>query len=163
MEETTLVPLVEATASQDNIPPAPGAEAAKLLREIRDHSREQTRIAKAQMRLTGACAIMLAVTMAAVLIFVFTLIPRINETLEMANSVFAELQVVTGQLQEADLGNILKNVDDLVLQSQESMAKALKDVESALRTIEGIDIPKLNSAIDGLYRVVHPFESLFGK
>ncbi|MEA5010932.1 MAG: hypothetical protein VB100_04330 [Angelakisella sp.] len=162
MEDLTLVPVEEHNKSYEE-PIETQEDATSLLREIRDSEQAQAKAANMQLRLTCINTVLLTVIAVAVLIFVFTLIPRITDTLNTANEVLAELETVTQDLVEADLADILKNVDDLVLQSQESMAEALVGVEGALDNIAAIDIPKLNSAIDGLYKVVNPFEALFGK
>lgn len=155
-EQTALEPL----QAQQIPDPADGAA---LLREIRDNTAAQAAAAKRQLFMARVNTLLLAVMTAAVLCFVGVLIPRISATLDNANLVLANLQTVTQELNDADIAGILSNVNALVTQGEASLTQALGDVDEALRVIQELDIATLNEAIDGLYRVVHPLSSLFGK
>ena len=72
------------------------------------------------------------------------------------NSVMSNLEVVTDDLAKTDLTDMLNNVNDLVVQSEDS-------ISDAMVKIDAIDIDALNGAIEDLGKIVAPLAKLFGK
>ena len=151
---------------------APGelAAMAELLERLCAESARQSEYAKKQLRLTrlfaGACAFVLAV----VLCVCLPLIPRVgamlasvDNVMAQAQTVAANLETVSTQLAATDLSGMLENVDALVLQSQNGITKALKDMEEALKVIESFDIDTLNSSIQDLHNIINPLARLLGR
>ncbi len=152
------------TALEQVLPSSDASEDTQaLLREIRDNTAAHASAARRQLLLSRINTLLLTVMTVAVLVFVGVLMPRISVTLNNANRVLADMETVTKELTEADLAGILRNVNQLVLQGEESLAQALTDVQEALEMIQQLDIATLNEAIQGLYDVVHPLSSLFGR
>ena len=103
-----------------------------------------------------------------VLIAAISLVPRFlslvetTETLaSRANTVLADLETVTSDLAEADLEEMVGNVNGLVDQSREGVAVAKKGVELAVDKINAIDIDTLNQAIKDFSDVVEPLAKFF--
>ena len=72
------------------------------------------------------------------------------------NDVMVNLDGITQNLAQTDLNSMLENVNDLVVQSEESMA-------DAMTKIDAIDVDALNDAIVDLGKIVAPLAKLFGK
>ena len=79
-----------------------------------------------------------------------TVIPRVKNAFQEIQVVTENLNEVSNQLAEADLNQLVKNVDRMAVTSE-------KGVQEALEKIQAIDIDELNQAIKGLSDVVSPF------
>ena len=129
---------------------------------------KQERLAKLQCILTGvtaACCL-------GVFLLVCTLMPRVYGLAGQAQTVLADLESVTGQLNEqmdtilinldevtkelaqADLAGMVENVDTLATTSQSA-------VEHATEKLDTIDLETLNKAIEDLADVVEPLAKFF--
>ena len=69
-------------------------------------------------------------------------------------TVLTNLEVVTEQLAGMDLGEMVRNVDDLVVTSQVG-------VEETMAKLNSIDFDELNRAIGNLSDVVEPMAKFF--
>lgn len=123
-----------------------------LLAELQD----QKKYVKRQTRLLQVCTLILIVLIAGFAFAAGYLVPRLTGILEQTEQIVSELDTVAGELEDADISGMLQNVNDLVVDSQDTM-------EEALNKIQAIDIDTLNEAIDGLNKVVSPLAKLFGK
>ena len=140
------------------------------LRELTEENRKQQAMLQQQYRTTRLLAILLIVLVAMVGLTMVTFLPKITATLEGFDRILTELNVVventktiTQELTAADiegtiqsLGGTLDAVGSLVEDSSDSLT-------SAIKKLEALDIETLNSAIQGLYKVVNPLASLFGR
>ncbi|WP_066454083.1 hypothetical protein [Anaerotruncus rubiinfantis] len=148
----------------------PGQDAfIPLLRQMQEESARQTACLKKQLFMARLCAVFTGAALLVVIVLFSLLVPRLtglvgaaNDVVGQAGVVLADLQNVSAELSEADIGGVLKNVDGLVLQSRDGIVKALDDVEKALSVIEGVDIATLNKAIKDLHDVVSPLSRMFG-
>ena len=148
----------------------PGQDAfIPLLRQMQEESARQTACLKKQLFMARLCAVFTGAALLVVIVLFSLLVPRLtglvgaaNDVVGQAGGVLADLENVSAELSEADIGGVLKNVDGLVLQSRDGIVKALDDVEKALSVIEGVDIATLNKAIKDLHDVVSPLSRMFG-
>ena len=148
----------------------PGQDAfIPLLRQMQEESARQTACLKKQLFMARLCAVFTGAALLVVIVLFSLLVPRLtglvgaaNDVVGQAGVVLADLQNVSAELSEADIGGVLNNVDGLVLQSRDGIVKALDDVEKALSVIEGVDIATLNKAIKDLHDVVSPLSRMFG-
>ena len=132
--------------------------------ELERCAKQQLKLAKLQCLFSAAAAVCCAM----VLIAAISLVPRflsLVETTEMlasrANVVLADLEMVTSGLAEADLEEMVGNVNGLVDQSREGVAVAKEGVELAVEKINAIDIATLNQAIKDFSDVVEPLAKFF--
>lgn len=131
----------------------------ETLRRLEETERERSRYVRMQFYLsavTAACsAMVLAILMAAYV----TVVPDVQKTSEEIRTAAESLNRISSQLSEAELDQMVRNVDRMALTSEES-------VREALEKIQAIDIDELNRAIQGLSDVVQPFAdfmNLFGR
>lgn len=147
------------------ITPAPHTEETpfsmeKTLRRLEEQSALQTELAQKRLFWGRLGCVFLGVTMAVVFFTAVTLSPRIEATLDNADLVMEHLTQLSQQLQEADLPDILENLNKTLTQSRASLG----DVSEAVRSISAIDFAGLNDAILDLQRVLrNPIGSLFGR
>ena len=85
-----------------------------------------------------------------------TLIPKANTTFQNLNLIMEDLDTITSDLAEADLGGMISDIDHLVSSSEDS-------VQNALNQLNSIDIDTLNQAINHLNDTVTPFANFFNK
>ncbi len=145
-------------------------ELLSAIRELTEQNRRQQTLLEKQCRTTRILCLLLVCLTIIVGIAVFTLLPRVNATLEGFDTTLKELnvvventQVITDELKAADiegtissLATTLDSVGELVDDSADSLTATLKKLEE-------LDIATLNKAIQDLYKVVKPLASLFGR
>ena len=131
----------------------------ELLTKLEKTNRQQVRYA----RLQCFFAILAAVCCCAMLLAVLSVVPQIQQIAgqiqnlgTQAETVLGNLNAVTGELAQVDLGSMVSNVDSLVTESQEG-------VKQALDKINELDIRSLNQAIADLSAVVKPLADFFGR
>ncbi|MEG0018228.1 MAG: hypothetical protein RR724_05785 [Hydrogenoanaerobacterium sp.] len=150
---TIAEPVAEATAEQNS---------DTLLQMIAENSEKQVGYAKTQLMLTKLCTAFLAVLLAVSMVLSALFVPRINKVLTQADAVLTNAKAVSDELSGIDYPALAKRIDELIVTGDIGIAKALDDVERALKVIEQFDIKTLNSAISDLNRVVAPIAKLFG-
>ena len=146
-------------------------ELTVLLEKIEANSRKQAKYAKWQCILS----VIAAVACVAVLGFVLYLLPMLNDLAVQADTVMrnigqvsaqlaqadwegliSDLETVSNQMANANLGSIVEEVNGLVQSSQASL-------EQTMGKINSIDFETLNKAIQDLSKVVQPLANLFGR
>ena len=85
-----------------------------------------------------------------------TIIPRVNRLFDDVETVMDSVNVVAKELEEANLGQMVTDIDNLVTSSDQS-------VKEALRQINSVDIKTLNQAIQDLSNLISPLARFFGK
>jgi len=146
-------------------------EMQQLLMQLEQNSRKQAKYA----RLQCVFSLVGALCFAGLLVLVLTLLPQVNLVVEQAGeaavqagqiaqqakglaeqaeSIMTNLESVTRDLAKADLAGMVENVDDLVVSSQDGVAKALDKINT-------MDIDALNKAIGNLSAVVEPMAKFF--
>ena len=124
----------------------------ELLERMEKNSRKQVFFARVQFVLTAialACCIVL-------LLSGMKILPQLQNTVQQTETVISNLESVTTALAQADLANMVNNVDGLVTTSQEG-------IEQAMEKINAIDIEALNQAIKDLSDVINPISNFFNK
>ena len=129
-------------------------ELQELLNRLDESNRQQAKYAKWQCILSVASALCCV----GLFVLVWQLMPQVQALTTQMETVLANLEVVTEQLAGMDLGEMVRNVDDLVVTSQAG-------VEETMAKLNAIDFDTLNKAIHTLADVVEPlakFFSVFG-
>ena len=139
-------------------------ELTRIASELERCTKQQLKMAKLQCALSAAAAVCCAV----MLIVATSVVPRFlalvetTETLaSRADTVLAGLETVTSDLADANLEEMVGNVNGLVDQSREGVAAAKEGVELAVEKINAIDIETLNQAIRDFSDVVEPLAKFF--
>lgn len=85
-----------------------------------------------------------------------TLLPKANTSFQNLDTVIQNLDTVTAELAEADLNEMIGNINGLVTSSEQNIQEALTQVNS-------IDIDTLNQAIKNLSDAVAPLADFFNR
>lgn len=115
----------------------------ELLERLDESNRKQVSYAKWQ------CIFSVAATVCCVGLFVLvlSLMPEVRNLTGQMETVLTNLELVTDQLAGMDLGSMVRNVDELVVTTQEGLG--------------AIDFETLNRAIQDLADVVEPLAKFF--
>ena len=125
-------------------------ELQELLERLDKSNRQQAWYARWQCVFSIAAA----VCCVGLLLVVYNLMPQVQELTGQMEVVLENLEVVTDQLAGMDLGQMVENVDALVVSSQDG-------VEQAMSKLNSIDFEALNKAIAHLSDVVEPLARFF--
>lgn len=134
---------------------------------IYEESLKQTELLEKQAKNSKIQTIIVSGLMLVVAVALLVLSVQVGGVLEQANSAIDEITVLTTELntilEESQITELLNNANALIEESGDSLAKALEDVDEALKTVNKIDIDTLNSAIADLQKVIEPLARLFGR
>ncbi len=119
----------------------------QILEKQMEYSRKQARYGKITCVLAGVMALLL-------LVFTLMVGPALNRAADSIAEVSGQLEEL--QLQDLELANTLKDIDEFVITSQESVQKATEKLDA-------VDLEKLNDAIETLRNVIEPLRRLFGE
>ena len=125
-----------------------------LLAKIEKQTRQQALFTKI---LCGICAAIL-ICMLVLTLFIVNAAGQITELADQAKFVMDNLDAVTWELANADIGGMMENIGALATDSQVI-------VEEAMRKLEAINLDVLNQAIEDLANIVEPlanFTKIFG-
>ena len=125
-------------------------ELQELLERLDESNRQQAKFAKWQC----VFSLLAAVCCVGLVLVVYNLMPQVRELTGQMEVVLENLEVVTDQLAGMDLGQMVENVDALVVSSQDG-------VEQAMSKLNSIDFDALNKAIAHLSDVVEPLARFF--
>ena len=125
-----------------------------LMEDIKASNEAQAKYAKRQYVMSQISAAASIVILCIVIYVSGSLLPKFNATFKNTQIILSDLQVVTSELAQADLDDMLGNVNHLVVTSEET-------VNDAMKKIENIDIDTLNKAIQDLSDVVEPLAKFF--
>lgn len=131
-------------------------EFKSLMERIEASNAGQEKYARKQYRMSQITALASVIVLAVVLYTAAILIPKVNVTYQNMQLILENVKVITTELAEADLDQMITNVDELVVSSE-------ANINEAMEKISAIDIEELNTAIKGLSDVVEPFAQFFGK
>ena len=129
-------------------------ELQELLNRLDESNRQQAKYARWQCILSVASALCCV----GLFVLVCRLMPQVQALTTQMETVLTNLEIVTEQLAGMDLGEMVRNVDELVVTSQAG-------VEETMAKLNSIDFDTLNRAIHNLADVVEPlakFFSVFG-
>lgn len=127
-----------------------------LLKEIREENEKQRKYMRRLLHFMQATVLAVVILIVLAAGSIASVLPRLNEVSRQTEEVIANLEVVTGQLAEADLASMIENVNTLVVSSESGM-------QEALGKIDAINLEALNQSIEDFSAVVEPLARLFGK
>lgn len=122
----------------------------ELLERLDQSNRQQAKYARWQCIFSVAAA----VCCVGLFVLVYHLMPEVRSLTGQMETVLANLELVTDQLAGMDLGSMVRNVDDLVVTTQEG-------VEQTMNQLNAINFEELNRAIRNLSDVVEPLAKFF--
>ena len=125
-------------------------ELQELLKRLDESNRQQAKYARWQCILSVAAA----VCCVGLFVLVWQLMPQVQALTSQMETVLTNLEIVTEQLAGMDLGEMVRNVDELVVTSQAGVEKTISKLNS-------IDFAELNRAIGNLSDVVEPMAKFF--
>ena len=125
-------------------------ELQELLKRLDESNRQQAKYARWQCILSVAAA----VCCVGMFVLVWQLMPQVQALTSQMETVLTNLEIVTEQLAGMDLGEMVRNVDELVVTSRAG-------VEETMSKLNSIDFAELNRAIGNLSDVVEPMAKFF--
>lgn len=128
----------------------------ELMARIESSNAGQEKYAKKQYRMSQITAFASVVILVVVLYTCSVFIPKVNVTYENMQLIMEDMKVITSELAESDINQMIKDVDRLAVDSQ-------KSINEAMQKINEIDINGLNAAIKNLSDVVEPFAEFFNR
>lgn len=114
---------------------------------------EQLECARKQMRYSRITCIMATVMALTLVISAVFVVPSLNRTADSIAQVSGQLEEL--QLQDLELAETLKDIDEFVITSE-------KGVQKTIEKLDAVDLEKLNEAIEALRNVVEPLRRIFG-
>lgn len=131
-------------------------ELQPLLKKLEESNERQAKYAKKQYRMSQITALASVLVLALVLYTTSVLIPRVNRLFDDVETVMDSVNVVASELEDAHLGQMVTDIDNLVTSSDQSVKEALDQINS-------VDIETLNQAIQDLSNLIRPLARFFGK
>ena len=131
-------------------------ELEAMLKRLDASNERQAKYAKKHYRMSKITALASILILAIVIYTSATIIPRVNRLFDDVETVMDSVNVVAKELEEANLGQMVTDIDNLVTSSDQS-------VKEALRQINSVDIQTLNQAILDLSNLISPLARFFGK
>jgi hypothetical protein len=131
-------------------------EMQALMEKIEKSNRQQVNFARIQCIFSvvaAVCCLLLLLTVAKIVPDIRELSGEISGIAAQAETVLTNLETVTEELAQADIGGLVSNVDDLTQTSQDGIRQALEKVNA-------INLETLNKAIEDLAKVVAPLANL---
>lgn len=132
-----------------------GEEFRQIMEKLEKSNAGQEKYAKKQYRMSQITALASVLVLCTVLYTSSTLIPKVNQLLDDIQISVTNIQDISQDLADADLPNMIQNVDSLVSTSESS-------IRTAVDKLNSIDFDALNSAITDLSNIVRPLGRLFG-
>ena len=107
--------------------------------------------------------------LALVVVICAFLLPRLNIILQdvntlmlQASSIAGDLETLTKEILDADIGGILSNASQLVKNTDAGVQQSLVELQQALEKLNSLDFDGLNQSIADLQAIVEPLSKLFG-
>ena len=136
-------------------------ETAAYRQNVEEHNREMAQTEKSQLKyqkLAFIMSMLSAIFMGVVLIIVIGLVvyvvPKVNAIYDSTMVSLNNLEHLTTELKEADLGGTVENINTLTVQATGDLSKTMDRMNS-------IDLEKLNQAIDNLNKTIEPMAKFF--
>lgn len=114
---------------------------------------EQLECARKQMRYSRVTCVMATVMALVLVISAVFVVPSLNRAAASIAEVSGQLEEL--QLQDLELAETLKDIDEFVITSE-------KGVQKTIEKLDAVDLEKLNEAIEALRNVVEPLRRIFG-
>lgn len=130
-------------------------EFRKRIEKLETTNEKQAKYAEKQYRMSQVTAASSILILLIVLYTAITVTPKVNLLLRDIQISVSNIQRVSQDLSDADLPQMIDNIDSLVDTSESS-------IQTATDKLNAIDIESLNSAIRDLANIVRPLGKLFG-
>ena len=114
---------------------------------------EQLECARKQMRYSRITCIMATVMALTLVISAVFVVPSLHRAADSIAQVSGQLEEL--QLQDRELAETLKDIDEFVITSE-------KGVQKTIEKLDAVDLEKLNEAIEALRNVVEPLRRILG-
>ena len=126
-----------------------------------EHNKEMAVTEKAQLKyqkLAFLMSTLSAIFMLAVLIIVIYLanyvVPRVDTIYTRSMTSLKNMETITQELNEAHLGETVRNINNLTLNATGDLSKAMEKLNS-------IDLETLNDSIQSLHDIIEPLAKMF--
>ena len=147
--------MIEATVVEMNEGSNPNEDVISLLKQIQQDTAEQKELQKKRLTLSKVSTAMVALLTVIIMISLAWILPTFNNLAKTADVAIAQLttvmqdiEVIAKEIQEANLVNILKNVNGLLEETNEK--------------ITALDVNELNQALKNLGDALSPLAKMFG-
>lgn len=137
-------------------------ETAAYRQNVEEHNKEMAKTEKSQLKYQKLAFIMSmlgTIFMGVILIIVIGLavyiVPKVNTIYESTMVSLNNLEMLTTELNNADLGGTVQNINTLTVQ-------ATGDLSNTMQRLDSIDLEKLNKAIENLNATIEPMAKFFG-
>ncbi|MBR3515272.1 MAG: hypothetical protein IKO10_02870 [Lachnospiraceae bacterium] len=137
-------------------------ETATYRQNVEEHNKEMAKTEKSQLKYQKLAFIMSmlgTIFMGVILIIVIGLVvyivPKVNTIYESTMVSLNNLEMLTTELNNADLGGTVQNINTLTVQ-------ATGDLSNTMQRLDSIDLEKLNKAIENLNATIEPMAKFFG-
>ena len=128
----------------------------EMMERIESSNAGQEKYARKQYRMSQITAVASLISLLLVFYTCSVIIPKENVTYENMELIMEDLKIITSELAEADINQMIEDVDKLAVESQ-------KNISDAMKKVNDIDIEGLNTAIKNLSDVVEPFANFFNR
>ena len=126
-----------------------------------EHNKEMAVTEKAQLKyqkLAFAMSALSAFFMLAVLVIVICLanyiVPKVDTIYNRSLTSLKNMETITDELNEAHLGETVRNINNLTLNATGDLSKAMEKLNS-------IDLETLNESIQNLHDIIEPLAKMF--
>ena len=136
-------------------------DTASYRQNVEEHNKEMAQTEKSQLKyqkLSFVMSMLSAIFTGAVLIIVICMVayvvPKVNTIYDSTMVSLNNLEYLTTELKEADLGGTVDNINTLTIQATDDMSRTVERIDK-------VDLEKLNEAIDNLNETVKPMAEFF--
>ena len=136
-------------------------DTASYRQNVEEHNKEMAQTEKSQLKyqkLSFIMSMLSAIFTGTVLIIVICLaayvVPKVNTVYNSTMVSLNNLEYLTTELKEADLGGTVDNINTLTIQATDDMSRTVERIDS-------VDLEKLNEAINNLNETVKPMAEFF--
>ena len=136
-------------------------DTASYRQNVEEHNKEIAQTEKSQLKyqkLSFVMSMLSAIFTGTVLIIVICMVayvvPKVNTIYDSTMVSLNNLEYLTTELKEADLGGTVANINTLTIQATDDMSRTVERIDK-------VDLEKLNEAIDNLNETVKPMAEFF--
>ena len=144
------------------------------VRELYLNSEEQKKTERKKVRLLRTGVILMAVTMATILLSAVFVVPSLIRTANEASQALATVQKIDVETIAADMDALALQANDTFVQvgdavqvlndlDMESLNATIGELNTAVESFSKLDVATLNKAITNLNATVEPLARIFGK
>ncbi len=137
-------------------------ETAAYRQNVEEHNREMAQTEKSQLKyqklafiMSMLSAIFTGIILVVVLLLVGYVIPKVDNIYASTMVSLNNLETLTAELKDADLGGTVQNINTLTVQATGNLSDTMKRLDS-------VDLEKLNQAIENLNATIEPMAKFFG-